>query len=272
MKDKRSHFQIRVAAAKRLFMWHFLNKRLGLVLITEFPKSGGSWFAQMISEALQIPFPRNKAPKFETCIMHGHHLYHANFGKTIAIMRDGRDIMVSAYYHLLFENDRNPPQSIVKHRSKVPFDNYEDIKTNLPAFIKYMFEDYAEGKTHFNWSEAVNSYFDNPKVCIVKYENLLKDAAGELKKAIQFLGKKTPPMENLKTVVENFSFKKLTKRKQGQENKKSFLRKGIAGDWKNKFTEKSCEVFDHYAGKELLKAGYEKDHSWIKNYLSVESY
>ncbi len=272
MKDKRSHFQIRVAAVKRLAMWHLLNKRLGLVLISEFPKSGGSWFAQMTSDALQIPFPRNKSPKFESCIMHGHHLYNPNFGKMIAIMRDGRDVMVSAYYHFLFENDRNPPYSIAKHRAKVNFENYDDIQTNMPAFIQYMFEGFAEGRTHFNWSEGVNSYYDQPQVCIVKYEDLLKDAAHELERTISFLGKPKLPKAELQAIVEKYSFKKLAKRKQGEENKKSFLRKGIAGDWKNNFTKEACEMFAHYAGKELIKAGYENDHNWIKAYVSAESH
>lgn len=30
-------------------------------------------------------------------------------------------------------------------------------------------------------------------------------------------------------------------------------------------------MFDKYAGKELIKSGYEKDNSWIKNYIFDEN-
>jgi hypothetical protein len=43
------------------------------------------------------------------------------------------------------------------------------------------------------------------------------------------------------------------------------LRKGIAGDWKNNFSEEAKQVFHAYAGSELIKMGYEKDDSWVKS-------
>lgn len=265
MKDNRSKMSIKAAALKRLVMWHYLNSKLDLVLVSEFPKAGGSWYCQMLSDALDIPFPRNKTPNLESCILHGHHLYHNNFGKIISVMRDGRDIMISAYYHFLFENDKNPPHSIVKHRNNLGFKDYDDIKNNLPAFIDYMFNDFAKGKTHFNWSQAVDSFFYNPNVYVVKYENLLIDPVEELKKSISFLEKPEVCLNDLQSIVEKYSFKNMTKRKQGQENKKSFLRKGIAGDWVNHFNNDSAKLFGMYAGEELIKAGYEENHDWIKN-------
>ncbi len=59
--------------------------------------------------------------------------------------------------------------------------------------------------------------------------------------------------------MDKYSFSKQSKRKQGVEDPKSFLRKGIAGDWKNKFTKKSAKIFDYYAGDILISLGYEKD-------------
>ena len=271
MKDKRSKLQIKLAAVKRLAMWHFLNKRLQLVLLSEFPKSGGSWFGQMLSDAIGIPFPRNKSPKFECCVLHAHFVYHSNFNKVICVMRDGRDIMVSAYYHFLFEHNRNPSFSVQQWRNKLPFKDYDDIRTNLPSFIEYMFTKYTVNGSVVTWSDFVNDYFDNPNTVIVKYEDLLVDAAGELDKTIFFLGREKVDRTRLNEIIENYSFKKLSKRAPGEENKKSFLRKGVAGDWKNNFSKESCLMFEKYAGKELLAAGYESDSSWIKRYLAIES-
>ena len=58
-------------------------------------------------------------------------------------------------------------------------------------------------------------------------------------------------------------FKNKAGRNPGDENKLSFLRKGIAGDWKNYFSKEANQVFNKFAGKELIKLGYEIDDSWI---------
>lgn len=266
MKDNRLKLEIKIDGAKRLFMWHFLNKKLDLILLSEFPKSGGSWFGQLLSETLNIPFPRNISPKFERCILHGHHLYHSNFNKVVTVLRDGRDTMVSSYYHFLFENDKNPNYAVKEWRKQLQFKDYDDIKTNLPVFIQFMFEKYKSTFKRTTWSSFVNSYVDNPYAIVVRYEDLLISPVSELIRVIGFLGYPSQDQNKIKLIVEKYSFSNQTKRKQGEENRNSFLRKGIAGDWKNHFSLEACLTFDKYAGKELIKAGYEKNHDWIKNY------
>jgi hypothetical protein len=266
MKEERNIIEIRIAAIKRLFMWHFLNRYLDLILVSEFPKCGGSWFSQLLSDAIGIPFPRNESPRFRRCLLHGHHLYNNNYGKIIGVMRDGRDTMVSSYYHYLFDSDRNASFSVMKHRKKVQFSDYSDIQFNLPRWIEYMFTEYADRFFRFTWSEAVNSYFEEEDVCIVKYEDILTDAVAELNKAIHFLELDSVKEEKLHEIVDKYSFENQSNRKKGEEDTKSFLRKGIAGDWKNHFSLEACKVFDEYAGKELIITGYEKDNSWIDNY------
>jgi hypothetical protein len=40
------------------------------------------------------------------------------------------------------------------------------------------------------------------------------------------------------------------------------LRKGIAGDWRNVFTEEDKRIFKREAGWLLVDLGYEKDVNW----------
>jgi hypothetical protein len=39
-------------------------------------------------------------------------------------------------------------------------------------------------------------------------------------------------------------------------------RKGIAGDWKNVFTEQNKQDFKAAAGELLIELGYEEDDNW----------
>ena len=269
MKDSRSHFSIRVATLKRLLMWHYLNQRYDLVLVSEFPKSGGTWFSMMLAELLGVPFPRNQSAKLERCLLHGHYQYHKNFHRTLCVLRDGRDIMVSAYYHFLFEHDRNPPFTVKKWREKLVFSDYDDIQNNLPRFIEHMFTKSFQLTGNVSggvvtWSDFVRGYINNEAAHVVKYENLLLQPVKELREAIRFIDidGKTIPEIDIETTVSRYSFKNQTNRNPGDEDTAHFIRKGIAGDWKNHFTSESIEVFKFYGGDELVLAGYEEDKNW----------
>lgn len=71
--------------------------------------------------------------------------------------------------------------------------------------------------------------------------------------------------EKMSIIAQKYSFQNQAKRIAGKENIYSFLRKGISGDWKNHFNKESCEKFNFYAGKELIKLGYEKNADWIND-------
>ncbi len=267
--DTRSKWEIRYDNLIRLYYWHYLAEKNGIILVSEFPKSGASWLCQMMSDSLNLPFQRNINVKKMPSILHGHIMNHKNFYKVVAVMRDGRDIMVSFYYQMLIKHDRNMAFVVDKYRKKLPFEDFNDIEKNLPRFIEYMFTEYQKtligrGVTKFSWNQFVDNYYEKPNSCCVFYEDMLKDATAELEKVMLFLGQdgKDVDKEKLSSIVNKYSFRNQAKRKPGEENTKSFLRKGIHGDWKNKFSKEACEVFDHYGGDTLIKLGYEKDHNW----------
>ena len=57
--------------------------------------------------------------------------------------------------------------------------------------------------------------------------------------------------------VDLFSFKKLSGREKGQENRQSIdFRKGVIGDYKNYFSWLEHVIFIAICGKEMEKAGY----------------
>jgi hypothetical protein len=229
-------------------------------VVTEYPKSGGTWVSQMLSDYLEVPFPRNRFPEFRKCIIHGHYRYSPGMRNVFVVLRDGRDIMVSFYYHSLFINDRYNEDNVEKVRRDLPFADYNDIRENLPSFIEYVF--LHEGRYRLKWNQFIRSW-SGQDAAFIKYENLLLNPVDELSSALEKVCNCEPDRQRLKGIVERYSFKSQTGRDPGEEGKESFLRKGIAGDWKNHFTKNAREVFDNFAGSELVSLGYEKDRQWV---------
>ncbi len=259
--------QIKLDAIKRYIMINTLSGVLPLYIVTEYPKSGGSWVSQMVSEYFNVPFPRNKAPKIQSCVMHGHNLYSPLMRNVICVLRDGRDVMTSAYFHRLFENDKNSPIMVRKIREMVPFDDYENVRKNMPAFIEHQARvsrrSLSPGK--FTWGEFVDSWYSASAI-MCKYEDMIESPEGELSRIVSIFSSKPVDLERVRCVVEKYSFSAQAKRQPGQENAHHFLRKGVSGDWRNKFTREAADVFDNHFGKHLIKLGYEDDDNWVAEY------
>jgi len=127
------------------------------ILINEFPKSGGTWLCLMLSDLLSLPFARNRLPYLSSRqLFHGHIFDPSEIGgiPVIFLCRDGRDVIVSLYYHLFFYNDVGNKVLVDKMRSKNIFKNYEDIKNNLPKFIKLCSNN--KNFIKFNWGLFIN--------------------------------------------------------------------------------------------------------------------
>lgn len=264
--DNRSKICIWCDALQRFVMINTVSKCLPLYIVTEYPKSGGTWITQVLSECLDVPFPRNCRPHWETAMMHGHMKYSLTMANVVVVFRDGRDCMVSWYFHTLFQNDKNSPILVEKTRKDLGFKDVEDISDNLSKFIEYVFEkDKSSFSPYkFTWAQFVRDWVK--RSCLtIKYEDMVVDGVTEISRVLTGLGRADIPHSMIEEVIEKLSFANQTERKPGEEDKGSFLRKGQPGDWRNKFNLVAAEVFDHYAGKELIQLGYEKDNSWVQN-------
>ncbi len=264
----------------RLLLLNYFSGIVPVFLVTEYPKSGGTWLAQLISSYFDLPFPRNKIPGLKKSMFHGHYLPSRNFihlKKIFLMFRDGRDVMVSLYYHTLFLNEKNRlnPKDYYYYRSKLKFKDYNDIKRNLPKFIEFVFSHrpsklyrikYEGNWVSFNKHWLEQNYIPNDKILYVKYEDLLNDTEREIIRILKETDHKEPDVKKVKNIVNKYSFENQVKRAKGEENISSFLRKGVAGDWKNKFSKEAAIIYDHYAGEMLIKLGYEKDHNWVNKF------
>ena len=99
-----------------------------------------------------------------------------------------------------------------------------------------------------NWADYIDSFnLNSPILYVVKYEDLLHDGFNTLRAMVNWLQQDIITDEEIEKVLEAYSFKNITGRDAGKEDSSQFLRKGIAGDWKNKFTEAASERFDKWA-------------------------
>ena len=244
----------------RAGMVHVLSGIVPLYVVDEFPKSGGTWVGQMLGRALGVPFPRNRFPMLRTSIMHGHYLDPWGIKNAVIVWRDGRDVMASWYHQQLVPHEFNARQ-VERSRRELPLEDYDDVRRNLPAFIEYSFT--RPHSPSFSWTDFVRRWHGKEDAVHVRYEDLHRDTAGELQRVVAELTGRRISREEAAAVAEEFSFERQSGRPSGEESKKSFLRKGVVGDWRNVFGPEARQIFDHFAGEELILLGYEKDRSWV---------
>ena len=115
---------------------------------------------------------------------------------------------------------------------------------------------------NYSWCNFVERWIYRSDVTFVRYEDIRQNSVFELRRIVRELAQVQLSEAKATEIVEALSFSKQSGRLPGQEDKKSFLRKGIIGDWQNQFTQEARAVFNHYGGQTLIQLGYEKDHSW----------
>src|ERR671910_816836 len=131
-----------------------------------------------------------------------------------------------------------------------------------------MFAEKTLRKAAQNWALRVGRAIEDGPALFgdryteVRYEDLLERPNEEVEKLLGFLGVDTDE-RLVEHCVSSASFEKLSRgRQRGQEDPSSFYRKGVAGDWRNYFSEEDRRVFKEEAGELLIRLGYEEDLDW----------
>lgn len=187
--------------------------------------------------------------------------------KVIHIIRDGRDVAVSAMHHRWNQAEdqggaiKIPPGQLAK-RELYRKDPKALLETGEGIFPNVWLRNHA-GRWNARVSKTVK---DGPTLLganytEVKYEDLLERPEEEVRRLLGFL-RADASEQTVRRCVGAASFEKLSDgRKRGVEAA-SFFRKGVAGDWKNVFTERDKQDFKAVAGDLLIELGYEEDSDW----------
>lgn len=158
--------------------------------------------------------------------------------KFIHITRDGRDVCVSGWFH----NLRKAGPDFAK--------KFPNLNTYIQYTVKNHWLPYIQHAQQFGMQHP-DQYHQ------LRYEDLHTDPLGQTRAILTFLGMDDSEA-SVEACLEAGSFKKLTEgRTRGEEDKSSFFRKGVIGDWQNHFDESNITTYNHVAGALPSQLGYE---------------
>lgn len=205
------------------------------------------------------------------------------------IIRDPRDIVVSAYFSHLYSHPTNLWPELVAHRERLKHASKAEGLFIEMEFRKQEFE------TLYHWDYSLENMLE------IKMENLIRAPYETLIKVYSFLGLlddprhysvkahvkflvprmlnklhartngafpftrriSSMPVENLLGILYRNRFSAVSAgRHRGEEDQNSHYRKGVAGDWINHFTPEHIRVFKQQYNELLFKLGYETREDW----------
>lgn len=212
------------------------------------------------------------------------------------VVRDPRDVLVSAYFSHLRTHPTDGWPELEAHRAQLRSVSKEEglmleMAFSRPTFEEFAQWDYTQPHVLELKMEDVTARPEASFVRIYEHFGLLDlrpqsplaeafDAARRQFNALNQRGRrKTPfglplqpfrlPMQKLsrrglEAVLERKSFRRMAGgRAEGQEDRASHYRKGKAGDWQNHFTPALADRFAAEYGTLLVRLGYADDSRWM---------
>lgn len=163
--------------------------------------------------------------------------------KVIVMHRDPRDVAVSWYHHILGTH------------------NFTIYTGDFDDYLELFVEGTVTYGSYFDFTRNIlDTLQSNPQIPVlhVFYEDMIADAAHELRRVADFLG--MPTSDQLcQAVAQACEFQRLKQAissrpdplRAGWRDEFHMCRKGVVGDWKNFFSEEDKEYFDRVFRQKL---------------------
>jgi hypothetical protein len=235
---------------RELFLRNPLTRRK-LILVNEFPKSGGTWLCRMLRDLTDREFADNRLPFSTTGIVKQHSVTDYKINSRVIVWRDPRDVMVSLYFHCFFVHEDYPFNKVMvqRSRSRYQFDDYDDVKTNLPIFVRDQFKNPL---TPFTWTQFATKWLNDPTAIGVRYEDLRSDTVAALTQLVSDL--KIEPVRTPDDVANSHD---ISKKKKSDGNGKSFVRRGKVSGFVDYLDAETTDFIETECGPLMEQLGYE---------------
>ena len=234
----------------------------GNVWIGSYPKSGNTWVRILLSSLLgeaSVPEettsypPQDADPATTARILRTHEAWRDRPARAaLYIARDPRDVAVTfaAYQHRTLDEVIDQ-MNFAGH--------YIGPSAGQP------------GPRIEPWSSHVNSWLDHGQlpVHLIRYEDLLRDTAGELVRAMAFMGAEDLDEQNVARAVRYADFAELRRQEQARgfhqrsrvqeigAREGSPMTRGRSGDWRQYLSVRQVRRLENAHAATMLRLGYE---------------
>ena len=168
------------------------------------------------------------------------------------VTRDPRDIVVSHYFSTRYSHRMNPV--VAQRRSEL------DKLSQRDGLIKTI--QYLADEGLYDALESWRSAAADNAIRLVSYEDLTGACQLETFHDLFSFCDIRMPTEQLRVLLDNYSFERMSGRKKGTTDRTAHYRKGEAGDWRNYFTSGIREAFTEVTENLLVRLGYETNGDW----------
>ena len=159
--------------------------------------------------------------------------------KFIYVVRDIRDVIVSGW----FFNITLDPKGALEH--------FGDMHQYGVHMAKIWVEDIARGMKFIEQN--------NKQALMIKYEELWHKPQDITRRLLQFVNV-TDTDDLINTCLHYTNFSRLSGgRERGSENRASFYRKGVIGDWRNHLDNDTLVEIEMHCGALMDRLGYSRD-------------
>lgn len=243
----------------------------GDVFVVSYPKSGNTWtrflvgnliyqdepitFANVESRLPSLYVHSDRKLRKLPRILKSHDCFDPRYRTVIYIVRDPRDVLVSAYHYAV--------------KLKILPENW-GIEKFVPAMLDGSFDSGVLVNPRWgSWHDNVASWLamkDSRKFLLLRYEDMLDDPEGELAKVAHFLGLEATP-ERLARAVRLSSadhMRELEKKQSAEwsltKNTRpdmAFVRKARAGNWSSELPRQTVVDIEKAWGSLMRTLGYE---------------
>ena len=230
-----------------------------IIIVNEFPKSGGTWLSKMMATALDLPFIDSSVlPPGAPCVIRNHWDPFKLSRPCVFIVRDYRDVMVSLFHHRCRNYEKTPQLNKIYKKNIGEHLNALKIRDQMAAFLESELSSKRYGN-YLGWVEHMNRTLEvcqlNPDSMIVKYEDLVSDTHTVLSDILRRRMGAEIPSDKIDLVVKLYDIQ-LMKKMDSYSGQTTFVRQGAVGKWSDSFDDKSLELTEEYAGEMIRKLEY----------------